>query len=111
MSAYLSVGLTVTEETDPESVVEAHCQGYEDGHIAAVMFGDVKVQTSGDGTRNLLALLDVARRKVEVAHREWLAASAAGLFDRLDENLRNGEPTPDALRHAAGVDTHGEVPA
>lgn len=37
------------------------------------------------------------------------ALTAVDVFDRLDQNLRNGEPTPDALRHAVGVDDRGEV--
>ena len=35
------------------------------------------MQATGDGTRRLLDLLDLARNRVEAAHRAWLAEMAA----------------------------------
>ena len=37
------------------------------------------------------------------------ARTAGDVFERLDFYLRKGEPTPVALRHAAGVNDAGEA--
>jgi hypothetical protein len=76
MAAHLMVSLVVTEETDLEAIVEARCQPSPSGHIAALVLGGVTIQTTGDGARNMLALLDVARARVEAAHKAWLVEMA-----------------------------------
>jgi len=76
MAAHLLVSLVVTEETDLEAIVEANCQASSSGHIAALVIGGVTVQTAGDGARDMLAILDIARARVDAAHKAWLVEMA-----------------------------------
>lgn len=102
------------EEVTASCQTFAHTEADNDGHLMTLRLGDqVSIQASGDGTARVLEFLDVCRSKVEAAHQAWLKAmaakAAAEVFDRLDENLRNGDRTADALRHAVGVNHNGEV--
>lgn len=65
-------------DVDLEEMVSARCQSHSGGHLLTVELDPgLTVQTSGDGIGRMLELLDVCRRKVESAHRDWLRQCVA----------------------------------
>lgn len=78
----LTASVVLGEEPDLDAI-SADCFSHGDGHFAQVRIGRLTIHANGDGTANLLAVIDDMKAKAEQAHTDWLRSMAEAAADRL----------------------------